>query len=138
MGPRRPEWFEGLPNTSENTLAQLIGDFWSETVEVERATNSQGRRVEGTIDTGRDYICEQLRYETVVLPLAKQYDWPTHIDFELFLKRICSSKILEILVMLYKDPWHGILINDGNTNKHKRTIKSLTARTRREIIACPG
>lgn len=138
LGPRRKEWFDYLPETTEETLPTLIGELWGDTKEQPRATNAQGRCVARKEEERRLIVCEQHRYETCVVPLAVQYMWPTAIDFIAVLKRLTSPKIIEILKFLYKHPWHGILIKDENPNRHQRSVKTLKARRRRSDLDGAG
>lgn len=52
-------------------------------------------------------VCEQHKYETFILPLAKQYEWPTELEFETLYTRLQREDVLEGIVALY--------MNLGNT-----------------------
>lgn len=145
LGPRRQEWFEGLPLTTLDTLPTLIGRLWEKTTDDPRHTNGAGRRVEITDFRFQVDVCDQHQYETIILPLACQYQWPRTIDFAEFMKRVGSTEIVNYAVQIYEDPWSGALVGDAIGANRSRSAKSnrdisllFPRRRRKDFFASAG
>lgn len=145
LGPRRDEWFEGLPHTDKGTLPSLIGQLWVRTSEDPRHVNKEGRRVEFCDFQLQVDVCDQHQYETVILPLAAQYEWPRDIDYSEFVKRLGSVEFLNFAVRIFEDPWSGVLVGDAPGSNRSRSVKSdrdiallFPRRRRKDVFASAG
>lgn len=108
LGPRNEEWFESLPQTTFNTLPELLSRCWANSKEQPRDTNPEGRTVHN-----KELVhlaCSQHQYESLILPLSVQYEWPRSIDFNVLLKRVSKENINGVIKRVYKAPWTSILI----------------------------
>ena len=55
-------------------------------------------------------VCSQHRYETTVLPLARQYSWPTNPEFERLGDMVEAEPVFTRVVEVYIDPKLTVLI----------------------------
>lgn len=111
IGPRRIELFDNLPKTKLSTLPDLYRSIWPHTVPVPRESNENGRKVSGKTRCvfEVDVVCKQHRYESLILPLAAQFDWPRTLDCASLRGRLDSNAVAEELVRVYINPQQTVL-----------------------------
>lgn len=128
IGPRREDWFNGLPQTSFETLPNLLRRIWSCTTSNPRESNDLGRKLSRKTRTNVtvSQVCEQHRYETLILPLAKQYLWPRASQFEALVSRIKEDDILQHAVDVYISPSMSVLLQTSRMAwKETRVVKEI-------------
>lgn len=128
IGPRREEWFLHLPKTSFQTLPELLRRIWTCTTSHPRESNNSGRRVSKKTRTTVtiDQICDQHRYETLILPLADQYIWPTVPEYDTLLRRLKEEVIIEAVVDVYIDLSKTVLFHTSKVSwKETRVMKEV-------------
>lgn len=117
------DWFQNLPRTSFSTLPDLYRRIWSCTSPQPRETNSAGRyfvkRTRTTVTT--EEVCDQHRYETLVIPLACQYSWPCELDFAIIAERVKMDAILVSVAEIYLNPRTCILFETFNQDSWRDT-----------------
>lgn len=126
IGPRREEWFLHLPKTSVDTLSNLLRRIWACTSHHPRESNNSGRKLTKKTRTTVtvNQICEQHRYESLILPLAVQYIWPTVPEYDTLLERLKEDAIIEFVVDLYVDLSKTVLFHSSTVAwKETRTMK---------------
>lgn len=118
LGPRELVWFEDLPTTTPETLTSLYGAAWPKSRHSPRATNRNGRE---SRDETASAACRQHMYETMILPLSVQYQWPRNIDFSSFLVRIKASHYFKLLQKVFKSPWTSVLLGVASAAEKDRS-----------------
>lgn len=109
LSPRKDDWFRGLPCTKSTTLVDIYKEIWPLTIPDPRDTNEEGRKVDWK--KGWELLlkaCAQHQYESLILPISVQYEWPRHVDFNRFLRRILAPEIITVARNLYAEPWKCI------------------------------
>ena len=66
-----------------------------------------------SLSTGAADVCAQHRYETHIIPLSVQYEWPRTIDFEDVVTRIKQKGIRGRVVEVYSKPWTTVNLRAG-------------------------
>lgn len=133
LGPRKTDWFRGLPCTRASTLGDMYKEIWPLTIADPRDSNADGRKVDWK--KGWEIllkICAQHQYESLILPLSIQYGWPRRVDFNRFLRRILAPNVLAVAQNLYAEPWKCVAIRtDVGTRPtyRKKTILPRLVRT---------
>lgn len=112
LGPRKVEWFENLKITTLNTYPKLVASMWKKTAPNPRLTNPQGRHVPEALKRVQKVVCEQHRYETLILPLSIQYSWPRRPDFYRLLGYLFDPAIEPRVQYVYENPTSGLMIGD--------------------------
>lgn len=125
LGPRVTEWFADLRSATTETLPRLIAALWKKSTPQPRVTNPQGRVVPPSLKAERQAVCEQHRYETLVLPLSVQYSWPRHPDFYRLIGYMFEPVVFDRIQRVFETPNFGLMIDDPNLVIKSREFNSL-------------
>jgi len=103
----------------------MYAEAWKTSIPYRRDLNPDGRM---TNDGREPAACAQHRYETYMIPLSVQYQWPRNIDFLSVAKRLLTPKFRQRLEVLYSEPWKcGYLSRDvEHTNDISKLEKSFS------------
>lgn len=115
LGPRVDSWFDGLPQTTLETLPNLIAALWVSTKRTPRPNNPQGRTLPGDdeqLEELRKTVCSQHRYESLIIPMSVQYNWPRDANFSDLLGSLFQEGIRDTIQRLYEYPWGGLVISN--------------------------
>jgi len=126
MGPRLENWFHDLPTTTLKTFPELLERAFASSHPDPRPTNPNGR----SADRGKDIeyeVCSQHQYETFIIPLSIELNWPRNIEFQRLGNRCRSPVVWERLVAVYQRPWTSVLVGKtaSETYNDKELRKSL-------------
>lgn len=134
LGPRRIEWFDGLPVTDAQTLPDLISQLWNGTSHSPRPTNSEGRAVPDHLGELHYMVCTQHQYETMVLPLSVQYQWPRAANYFTLVQAITTDEVINRIKHVFDFPWSGVLINASPPEDASRVQADLEKLVKRPFI----
>lgn len=138
IGPRRDEWFVNLPTTTADTLPDLFASLWPKSQPEPRPTNPQGRRVTAELKEEKRVLCEQHRYEVMILPLSVQYQWPRDVSFYKLLGYLFDDAVEERLQRVFEYPWVGHMIADPKCTPKAYDYATLLTQTPRAPMLSAG
>lgn len=139
FGPRVLEWFTDLPTTTPDTLPRLIAGLWAATPHTPRPTNSQGRAVTGKkLLTLQEQVCDQHRYESMILPLSVQFGWPRNVNFYRLLGLLFHKSVEDRVTRVFEYPWSGQMIRKLHPSDTSREIGALLGHASRRRMLSAG
>lgn len=138
LGPRVEEWFEGLGRMSMDTLPRLIASLWKKTSPHPRITNLQGRRVSEDLEHDQKVVCEQHRFETLILPISVQFAWTRKPNFYTLLGFMFQPEVESRLQWVIETPALGLMIDDPHLRLTSRDYKTLLDKANRLPLEAAG
>lgn len=83
-------------------------------------------------------VCDQHAYETLILPLSVQFQWPRNVNFFEFLCKLSQPNVIAHMKKVHDNPWAGTVISYVPVSERSRNIKDLLDKRRLGVLQSAG